>query len=290
VLGAVVGVVAAGLLALIVGAPLTLAHRNNLPLERWYGDVAVDLAARSGAASVPAAPASLVNDRRAVQAGMYAFTGSCAVCHNANGDGKGAFGQGTYPPATDLTSHDAKEKSDASLFWIIKNGLSFTGMPAFGHQYSDQDIWSLVAYIRTLQRGTQTQISFVVPTPTAEQLALADPSVDDPVHRGATIYFGQGCASCHGATGNGPGEMALRGFQARETAEAVRQGRRGMPRYGPDQISDSQISDLAAYIGTFGGAPGRPGGPGAAGGPGGSGNSGGLGSSGGPPGGVGRSG
>src|SRR5438270_7260759 len=91
------------------------------------------------------------NDRRALAAGREAYTGSCAVCHGATGDGRGVFGTSTYPNATDLRSRDAVEKSDAQLFWIIQNGLNFTGMPGFGDQYSEQDIWSLVTYIRGLQ-------------------------------------------------------------------------------------------------------------------------------------------
>src|SRR5512143_2189411 len=85
------------------------------------------------------------NNPRAVEGGRLSYTGSCAVCHGANGDGKGAFGAVMYPPASDLRAHDTQEKSDAKLFWIIKNGLSFAGMPAFGGQYKDQDIWSMVS-------------------------------------------------------------------------------------------------------------------------------------------------
>jgi mono/diheme cytochrome c family protein len=243
--------------ALVIGAPLTIAHRNNLPLERWYGDASVGIAARFGASGVPAT-SSLVGDRRAVTAGMRAFTGSCAVCHNANGDGKGVFGPATYPPATDLTSHDAQEKTDAQLFWIIKNGLSFTGMPGFGAQYSDQDIWSLVAYIRSLTPGGATPVSLAIPQPTGDQLAMADPA-GDAAHRGAAVYFAQGCASCHGAVGNAPGELGLRGQQAREAAEAVRRGRPGMPHYPEAQVSDKDLADLAAYMAMFPNPAGRPG-------------------------------
>jgi mono/diheme cytochrome c family protein len=245
-------VVVAGLLALVVGAPLTLAHRNDVPLERWYGDAAVGIASRVGAAGITAPPPA----RGAAVAGLRAYTGSCAACHGATGDGQGLFGPASYPPATDLTGPDAREKSDAQLFWIIKHGLSFTGMPAFGGQYSDTDVWDLVAYVRVLQGQTTAggaapaSLSLVVPTPSAEEVALADPLGDD-VHRGAAVYFAQGCASCHGATGGAPGELALRAGQARESSEAVRQGRPGMPRYDQAQVSDAELADLEAYLRTF---------------------------------------
>jgi hypothetical protein len=58
-------------------------------------------------------------------------------------------------------------------------------------------------------RAGAAPASLVVPTPTADQLALADPG-SDAVHRGAAVYFALGCTSCYGATGKAPGEPALR--------------------------------------------------------------------------------
>jgi mono/diheme cytochrome c family protein len=261
VVGAILGAVAVlGLLA-IVGAPLVLMHRQDLPLEQQYGRAAIGVAARLSAGS---AANPVASNPRAVTAGRDAYTGSCAVCHGATGDGKGAFGQATYPTATDLTTHDAIEKSDAELFWITRNGLSFTGMPGFGTQYDDQEIWSIVSYLRLLQAGQPGALT--VPTPSPSQLAQADPQ-GDGAQRGAAIYFAQNCQACHGPIGNAPGNLALRG--SGET-DAIRRGRAGMPAYGADRISDAQLADLEAYLRTFGGQrqsgggairPGRPASP-----------------------------
>lgn len=253
-IGVVVGVIAVIGVGLVIGGPLLVAHRNDLPLERLYGSYAVSMVARLGAGNEQN---PVAGNRRALITGREAYTGSCAQCHGAKGDGRGVFGQATYPQATDLTSHDAKEKTDAELFWITKNGLSFTGMPGFGDQYDDQQIWALVTYIRALQNGQAQAIA--VPTPTSEQLAVASPS-GSAAERGAAVYFAAGCHTCHGAVGNAPGELGL--FGAREVDEAVRQGRRGMPAYSPDQISDADLADLAAYMSTFSGqrqglAPGQ---------------------------------
>jgi mono/diheme cytochrome c family protein len=241
------------LLVLLVGAPLVLMHRQDLPFETKYGSAVVSVAARlqAGNATNP-----LANNRRAVQAGRDAYTGSCATCHGADGKGNGVYGQATYPPATDLTSENAREKSDAELFWITKHGLSFTGMPGFSSQYSDQDIWSLVSYLRALQNGQPQAVQ--VPQTTKAQLEQADPT-GNAVQRGAAVYFAQGCADCHGAVGNAPANLALRG--AGETG-AIRRGRPGMPAYATDKISNAELNDLEAYMATFAGqqqglAPGQ---------------------------------
>jgi mono/diheme cytochrome c family protein len=242
-LGALSGILAALLLVILVGMPLAVRHRNDLPLERLYGNFAVSLAARLHAGSVPKAPAQ--NQRALLQAQSAYLT--CAQCHGPTGKGDGVYGHGTYPNATDLTSGDAKERSDAELFWITKNGISFTGMPAFSDQFNDQDIWQLVMYMRALQNG-QAPAAAAIPTASAQQLSAANPAGTLP-QRGAAVYFAQGCQACHGPTGNAPRNLAIR--DTREATQAVRSGREGMPKYGPDQISDDDLQALIAYMNTF---------------------------------------
>jgi mono/diheme cytochrome c family protein len=239
------GGILAGLFVVFIIMPFGLGHRNVLPLEQLYANFAVKIAVMTQAGS---AQNPLGQNPRSAESGRVAFTGSCSVCHGANGDGKGVFGQAIYPPATDLRSENTQEKSDAQLFWIIKNGLSFAGMPAFGNQYSDQDIWNLVNYTRALASTSQGR-GFSIPQATADQLAMANPN-GTPEERGAAVYFAIGCNLCHGAAGDAPGELGLR-RGGREANEAVRRGRRGMPAYGTDVLSDAQMSDMIAYMNTF---------------------------------------
>jgi len=56
-----------------------------------------------------------------------------------------------YPRAADLTSHEVQRYSDRELFWILKNGIRLSGMPAFGKEETDEHIWNLVHYVRTLR-------------------------------------------------------------------------------------------------------------------------------------------
>jgi mono/diheme cytochrome c family protein len=244
------GAVAALILVLVVALPFALTHRTDLPLERVYGDAAVSVVSRvlGGDAANPVA-----NDPRAQSAGRAAYTGSCAVCHGAKGDGRGAFGLTTYPDATDFTSAAAKSKTDAQLFWIVKNGLGFTAMPAFGGQYKDDEIWAMVAYIRALQRGSASALA--IPEPSLAQLAAADPTVSRQT-RGAAIYFALGCHLCHGPEGDAPGDLSIRG---RIETEIVRKGSdRGMPAYGKNLITDAELADLEAYLLRFAAVPSSP--------------------------------
>ncbi|MBV8084444.1 MAG: cytochrome c, partial [Chloroflexi bacterium] len=134
-------------------------------------------------------------------------------------------------------------KSDAELFWIIKNGVSFTAMPGYANQYQDAEIMNMVQYVRSLAKSPPQPIQ--VPAPTSQQLASASSS-GSAVERGAAVYFAQGCQDCHGATGNAPGQLALR--ELGEPNQAVRRGRPGMPAYSTDKISDSELNDVLAYM------------------------------------------
>jgi mono/diheme cytochrome c family protein len=244
------GAVAAFVLVLVVALPFALTHRTDLPLEHVYGDAVVSVVSRILGGDTPN---PVANDQRALTTGRAAYTGSCAVCHGATGDGRGAFGLTTYPHATDLTSENAKNKTDAQLFWIVKNGLGFTAMPAFSGQYQDADIWAMVAYIRALQRGAATALS--IPEPTLAQLAAADPAASRQT-RGAAIYFALGCHLCHGPEGDAPGDLSIRG---RIETEIVRRGSdRGMPAYGKDLITDAELADLEAYLLRFAAIPSSP--------------------------------
>jgi mono/diheme cytochrome c family protein len=74
----------------------------------------------------------------------------CAICHGANGNGKGELVADMQLKMKDFTDPSIlKDKSDADLFAIIKNGNDQLKMPAEGPRAKDADIWNLVALIRS---------------------------------------------------------------------------------------------------------------------------------------------
>lgn len=90
---------------------------------------------------VPASPDNLRDAR-------LHFADHCAVCHANEGTGDTAIGNGLYPKPPDLRANETQKLSDGELFWIIENGVRFTGMPAFGAPGSQEDSWKLVQFIR----------------------------------------------------------------------------------------------------------------------------------------------
>ena len=80
----------------------------------------------------------------------------CGVCHADDGRAQRPPGQWMYPRAADLTSKQVQSYSDQELFWIIQNGIRFTGMPGFAQVETPDHVWDLVNYVRTLPADLQT--------------------------------------------------------------------------------------------------------------------------------------
>lgn len=118
------------------------------PLETRIANLAkhvvIRLASRHG---IPAPP---VNIRASIEAGGAHYGLDCGICHGVDGRSQTPSGQWMYPRAADLTSKRVQSYSDKELFWIIHNGIRFTGMPAFGKVETADHIWGLVNYVRTL--------------------------------------------------------------------------------------------------------------------------------------------
>jgi mono/diheme cytochrome c family protein len=113
-------------------------------LARNARHMAIPAGARKQQNPIPATPDNLRDAR-------LHFADHCAVCHGNEGTGDTPIGKGLYPKPPDLRAEETQRLSDGELFWIIENGVRFTGMPAFGGSHgSEEDSWKLVRFIRHL--------------------------------------------------------------------------------------------------------------------------------------------
>ena len=84
-----------------------------------------------------------------VAVGAHLFAENCTVCHGAPGVEKTAIAKGVNPSPPDLF-RAGRKPDPAENFQFIKYGVKMTAMPAFGPSYSDEQIWSLVAFLNKL--------------------------------------------------------------------------------------------------------------------------------------------
>jgi cbb3-type cytochrome c oxidase subunit III len=115
----------------------------------WLPTAAVTAQGNPAAAAiknpVPASADSL-------DAGKRLYQRHCASCHGANAEG--GSGNDLIPAAPDLTDKEWKHGgSDGEIFSVIKNGIPpELNMIPFGDQLKNQEIWSVVNYIRSLAK------------------------------------------------------------------------------------------------------------------------------------------
>jgi cytochrome c553 len=110
-------------------------------------------------ASRHAISARPLHTKTSVEMGSEHYGLDCSICHADDGRGQRPPGNWMYPRAADLTSERVQDYSDEELFWIIKNGIRFTGMPAFAKVETDDHIWDLVSYVRTLPEALRNENS-----------------------------------------------------------------------------------------------------------------------------------
>jgi len=115
----------------------------------------IAIRARAGSSSNPIA----VSDDVIAEAREH-FADHCSVCHANDGSGNAEMGRGLYPKAPDMRLPATQSLSDAELFYIIENGVRFTGMPGWstGTKAGETASWHLVHFIRHLPAMTSEEI------------------------------------------------------------------------------------------------------------------------------------
>jgi mono/diheme cytochrome c family protein len=84
-----------------------------------------------------------------VREGFKDYDAMSVGCHGAPGKGRGDIGKGLRPEPPNL-AEVSQQWSRAQLFWIIKNGIKMTGMPASGPTHQDEQIRNVMGFVRRL--------------------------------------------------------------------------------------------------------------------------------------------
>ena len=143
----------AALLAVSTGAGIIYAGLYNVaatdqhwPVTHWILETARTRSIKTHAAGLDE-PSGFDDEARIVM-GTVHFAEHCAVCHGAPGVPRGDIARGLYPSPPDLATM-GNRYTPAELFWILKNGIKSTGMPAW-NVHGDDELWSTVAFLRKL--------------------------------------------------------------------------------------------------------------------------------------------
>src|ERR1700691_5037343 len=96
----------------------------------------------------------LKDNAAAVSDGKDAFSHYCVACHGLDGQNTGVpFADRMSPPVPSLAGKDVQAYTDGQLKWIIDYGIWPSGMPGSKNTLSDDEIWSIVIYLRHLPQA-----------------------------------------------------------------------------------------------------------------------------------------
>ena len=207
--------------------------------------------------------------------GFALYHESCAQCHGGPGLSPAPAALGLTPVPAYLVP-TGREWSAGELHWVIKNGIKMTGMPAWKHRMTDEEIWQVVGFLKerlpylTTTQYREAAAKLPAPTERAETSDGAAPSqaAGNP-YAGRRAIDQYACATCHiipGVTGAtrqvGPplSGMASRSYIAGVLANTqpnmVRwimsptrvSANTAMPDLG---VSERDARDIAAYLATL---------------------------------------
>jgi mono/diheme cytochrome c family protein len=84
------------------------------------------------------------------RAGADEYVEMCVSCHLAPGLSENEMRPGLNPRPPVIAALPAG--NPARQFWIVKHGIKMTGMPAWGKTHSDEEIWTIVAFLQELPK------------------------------------------------------------------------------------------------------------------------------------------
>lgn len=149
----VVVAVLCGLTFVYSGLYDVTAARPKSALTDWVLSTTMQESVHRNARQVTV-PADL--ERRSLSLGIDHYREMCVTCHGAPGIDRSDIGQGLNPQPP-LLQKAVSQWKPAELYWIIRNGVKMTGMPAFGPTHTENQLWAITALVRRLPAMTPAE-------------------------------------------------------------------------------------------------------------------------------------
>lgn len=100
-------------------------------------------------------PRDLLARERVLQ-GAACFRDRCVACHGAPGVAPQAFALGMQPVPSSLVEA-TRHWRPQDLYWITRNGIKMSGMPAWEYRLEEGELWAIVAFLDALPLMTPDQ-------------------------------------------------------------------------------------------------------------------------------------
>lgn len=141
-------IILGGLGYLFLGFAPTAANIEPSHLERRIALGAADASMERHAPRVtnPLMP----NDANLID-GMKLYTMNCALCHGGLDRKPSTLATSFYPPPPNLIS-DPPDDPEWHIFYTIRTGVRYTGMPAWDKTLSQDDMWKITMFLSHMDK------------------------------------------------------------------------------------------------------------------------------------------
>ncbi len=141
-------------LALIVlgVAMLGLAPTTaNVEPPHWERHLAMSAVDNSMDRHAPRVSNPLTPTDSNLEDGMKLYTMNCALCHGGLDRKPSTLANSFYPPPPNLVS-DPPDDPEWHIFYTIRTGVRYTGMPAWDKTLTDQDMWKIASFLSHMDK------------------------------------------------------------------------------------------------------------------------------------------
>jgi cytochrome c553 len=203
------------------------ASSGHWPITEWFLRFSMKRSIATHSLGVTAPP---LDDPALVLKGAGHYEIGCRSCHGAPDFPRPRIAARMTPLPPELSAR-IRDSNPEKLFYAVKHGIKFTGMPAWPSPHRDDEVWAMVAFLLKLPEldsAAYRRMVDVAPAPTALIQAL------EPAE-GVSASVLQSCARCHGHDGLDRGNGAfpnLAGQRAEYLKNALVAYARGMRHSG----------------------------------------------------------
>ena len=202
--GLIIFAAVAGIVFAWSGLYSVAATAGHWPVTSWLLGYTMRQSVETHALPLTAPPLAAVE---LIERGAGHYDGSCAPCHGAPG-----FPGNLVPkqmlPVPPYLPENVQPWTPEQLFWIVRHGLKYTGMPAWPAPEREDEVWAVTAFLlqlptmspeeyRRLAKGELAELSERRPGP-----AVA-PSDADHLFAMEDAALLAACIRCHGTNGVG---------------------------------------------------------------------------------------
>jgi cytochrome c553 len=243
-----------GLLVAASGVIPIKASSGHWAITRWFLNFSKERSVSTHTLGLEVPP---LDEPWLVLKGAGHYETGCRPCHGNPALPQPRVAWKMTPPPPYLPPRISKWEPD-ELFYIVKHGIKFTGMPAWPSHQRDDEVWAMVAFLRRfpgLDKEGYRRLAQGEAAQSGEVEPLSGLVAPDSMPRAITTS----CARCHGVDGLGRGLGAFPKLAGQRPAylfaslQAFARGERhsGIMQPIAAGLSQEEMRELADYYGSL---------------------------------------